>query len=249
MSYREIGDLYGVDLGTVRNRLIKLPEFTPRKPWTHVRRHQIDEHYFDEINTPTKAYLFGLLMADGSNIEGSCVSLDLTDRELVVLFRDELCRARTLKLLERVRPGHKKIFACRIKCASLSRTLARHGMVQSKTHKLKYPSAVSDELACHFVRGYFDGDGCITGAPASKTSAYLRWSFRLVGTRPFLTSVQEILAAQVKVRSSVRPTRSVFCLAVSGNQQVVKVRDWIYGSGGPSLQRKREKFSQVLAGR
>jgi hypothetical protein len=43
--------------------------------------------------------------------------------------------------------------------------------------------------------------------------------------------------------------KSVFSLYVRGNQQIARVRDWLYADNGPALQRKQEKFSQVLAER
>jgi hypothetical protein len=245
LTYRAIGEIYDVDLGTIRNRLLKLPGFEARKPWARNRKHAVIEDYFDAIDTPTKAYLFGLLMADGSNIEGSCVSLDLTDRELVLLFRNELCPKKTLKLLNRDRPGHKRIYACRFKCAELSRTLAAQGMVQSKTHKLVYPTCVPKELDTHFVRGYFDGDGSIFHSVPKHSPGYKSWRWRLVGTRQFLTAVQKILTKEVEVNSTIRKMKSVYELYVSGNRQIERVCRWMY-SDGPFLKRKHDRFLELI---
>jgi intein/homing endonuclease len=39
--------------------------------------------------------------------------------------------------------------------------LVKHGCVEKKSLILQFPKDLSQELISHFVRGYFDGDGCI----------------------------------------------------------------------------------------
>ena len=45
----------------------------------------------------------------------------------------------------------------------MSSDIAKAGAMQCKTHLLTFPSTniLPHELISHFIRGYFDGDGCI----------------------------------------------------------------------------------------
>lgn len=44
----------------------------------------------------------------------------------------------------------------------LSKRLAELGMIKTKTFLISLPNFIPNNLMKHFIRGYFDGDGCVT---------------------------------------------------------------------------------------
>ena len=75
-------------------------------------------------------------------------------------------------------------------------SLISKGCVPNKSLILKFPSEeiLPKELQRHFIRGYFDGDGTIGLYPHSKTNPKLEESLLIVGTKPFLEKVQDVLS-------------------------------------------------------
>ena len=70
----KIGKRYGTSHQPILKALKRMNvERTPRK---FNRKYSLNENYFDKIDTPNKAYILGLLYADGSNtISKSTISI------------------------------------------------------------------------------------------------------------------------------------------------------------------------------
>lgn len=64
----------------------------------------------------------------------------------------------------------------------LKQDLISHGCVPNKTKLLKFPD-LDNNLKKHFIRGYVDGDGCITKHNTSKVS------LEVLGTEDFLKAI------------------------------------------------------------
>ena len=65
--------------------------------------------------------------------------------------------------------------------------LSELGCVPNKSLVLKFPDYLSDEMLPHFIRGYFDGDGCIVNAKSGNHN------INLTSTKDFCISVQNIV--------------------------------------------------------
>ena len=89
------------------------------------------------------------------------------------------------------------------------------------------------------MRGYFDGDGCITTARHGKD---LR--FEILGTYEFLTMYEKTMNMNIK---EPKQTKSkAFSVKHGGNRQVKKIYDYLYKDATIYLERKRDIFIAVL---
>lgn len=80
MSTSEIGKIYGISDETIRVLLTK-----HNIPLKH-RKYHIDENYFDQIDDVNKAYILGLLYADGYHNEQShTISITLQEQDRHIL--------------------------------------------------------------------------------------------------------------------------------------------------------------------
>lgn len=67
------------------------------------RTYKLNEHYFDKIDTPNKAYILGFFYADGCNIMSKStvtMSLEETDKEILEKIRLEIGSERQLEFIE-----------------------------------------------------------------------------------------------------------------------------------------------------
>jgi hypothetical protein len=143
--------------------------------------------YFKVIDTPMKAWILGLLTADGSvTKETGQLKLELHSKDFEILetVRDELAPEARIRF--RVL-GKSPMARFVIQDQGLRADLASHGVVNAKSLITTWPAGVPDRYLNSFICGYFDGDGSLGTNPA------LRWAV-VSGNPAFLRVMQsEIL--------------------------------------------------------
>lgn len=136
------------------------------------RKYNFNEDYFKTIDTPNKAYWLGFIMADGCI--GSTGRKSRNDRLIITLkyadikHLDKLAKElnythkHTIRELHDKRGFTSKSCILRINSVTLCKDLMSHGVVPRKTGKERIPQTLNKNLYLDFLRGFFDGDGCIT---------------------------------------------------------------------------------------
>ena len=236
-STTSIATVYGVSRSCIVYRLHKSGVYLVTK---------VKDTVFDEIDSEEKAYYFGLLCADGwiSKLETSpCVGLYLKaeDRNIVEGFMKMFCdkEIRAVK-----RNGVVAGYQADINSKRLVEKLIEYGIDNDKSHTLRFPTCVPDEYLCDFVRGYFDGDGSISGNQTS-----------FVGTKWFIEKLIKVMSENANVSNKVTPfpvnadkgntiTKSI---AWSGINQARKIRDWMYRNGTSTIyiKRKHDRYYSI----
>lgn len=190
--------------------------------------------YFNQVDTPMKAYLLGLLAADGwvSPRNRVCLSLVSYDRSAVELLRDEVSPATRLK---DYRVNTSDMVSFGVQSAELAAGLAKYGVTPAKTHTLMWPELLPEELAGSFVGGYFDGDGSLGAG-----GGYPRWAITSASV-PFLEAIQQRAFNQTGtwIGGPYRDKRhSASSIVTTGHGQVRDLDEWIRAEV-PGLARKR----------
>lgn len=133
------------------------------------QKYKFDEHYFKNIDTANKAYFLGLLYADGCiflNKNSCAVSLKKEDDYILEKLKNELKSNKPLyvkketliKNTNYLSGIHSKL---ELNSKILTNDLQSLGMTPNKSLTLKFPSFIENKYMKDFIRGYFDGDGCI----------------------------------------------------------------------------------------
>lgn len=148
--------------------------------------HKLNREFFNEIDTEEKAYWLGFIYADGwisimDNQKDNRTSYELgievsiVDTEHLQKFAKSL-EYDTVKISKKKNEpvsvkqpngsyskGNKITFSStmRVYSKQIVLDLASQGVVERKTDSDIFPE-VERHLFKHFLRGYFDGDGCIT---------------------------------------------------------------------------------------
>lgn len=190
--------------------------------------------YFDQVDTPMKAYLLGLLAADGwvSPRNRVCLSLAAYDRSAVELLRDEVSPATRL---QEYRVSATDMVSFGVQAPQLAAGLAKYGVTPAKTHTLTWPELLPETLANSYVCGYFDGDGSL-----GKASGFPRWAITCASI-PFLEAIQQRAFNQTGtwIGGPYRDKRhSASSIVATGRGQVRDLDEWIHDEV-PGLARKR----------
>lgn len=135
----------------------------------HQNETKFNEHVFDEINSEEKAYWLGFIFADGyisSNSYRFELSLKGSDAEHLYKFNTFMQHNKDNISLGEIQQNGKTYVRCRWNVSNkhLWNSLNVLGCTPNKSLTLKFPSetALAAELIPNFIRGYFDGDGCLT---------------------------------------------------------------------------------------
>ena len=172
ISTSQISKNYNVH-PTAINYLLRKQNIKIRSMSEASRTYRINYTYFDNINTKEKAYILGLLYADGCNsTEINTVRLLLTeqDKDLLlqiskIIFIDEkpLIFRRGGEFVYKSKKYLRKNSYCfTINNKHISDKLNKLGLIKNKSLTLEFPTWLCSSLYSHFIRGYFDGDGCIS---------------------------------------------------------------------------------------
>jgi intein/homing endonuclease len=124
----------------------------------------------------------------------------------------------------------------------MSSDLKKQGAMRKKTLRLKFP-VLPNRLIRHFVRGYFDGDGCVCVARKRN-----RATLSIVGCRPLLSQMKTVMNDMgVSFIYLYRHSKKTSYLAVTHTEGLVQACRFLYGDGGIYLERKANKFREFFS--
>lgn len=213
------------------------------------RIYSLDETYFDVIDSEEKAYFLGLLYADGShNLKKYCISLELQEEDKPILDKLTIILQpdKPLFFNRKRKENHKNSYKFYVSSKYMSNRLSELGVGQNKAFTIRLPE-LRDDLIHHFIRGFFDGDGCISIYLIK--NKYQSCSFSITSNREFLEKIQEILIEQLQLNKTklARDNRgnNISSLVYGGKQNCLKIRDWLYKDATVYLQRKHDKFYSI----
>lgn len=213
--------------------------------------YHFNEHYFDNIDSQDKAYILGLLWADGHNRsdKGSVIlELQAEDKQLLESINEITGNERPLRrvALSEKNPNWKDQYNLLWQSKHLSSVLSGYGMCQRKSLVLEFPKWMNQELYPHFIRGYLDGDGCVCYMPKSN-----KLQVSMIGTRMFLEVVHEIcktIGVKTYITHDKRANEVICQLSIPSNIGSVSFLNWVYKDANLKMNRKYNKYQQFLTG-
>lgn len=224
-------------------RLLKRNKIPCRSKTCIATKYTLNENYFQYINTAEKAYFLGLLYADGyHNLRKRNVVLNLQAQDVYIIkkLNNAISSNRPLLLLPRAKETHQDQYRLSVINKTFSESLLKKGMTQAKSITLEFPneSQVPKYLINHFIRGYFDGDGCICLSNGRANTP----SVAICASLPFAISLMEIVK-KIGCNFGLSKPSKIHKLSMMGRKQCVKFCDWIYhNSDGLYLERKYVKY-------
>lgn len=226
-------------------------------------RYNYNKNYFLTIDTPAKAYWFGFICADGSITRFYAGErLRSMSIELTVKSDDEGHLHKYLSALESNTPvQHREVYlkatdkfytACRsvVNNTHLCWTLINHGCTPCKSLNLKFPEEkdVPSSLISHFMRGYFDGDGCIAQYDYNRQKTTV-WT--LCGTKDFLDAYASILMKNGininKLAAQDKRGEQIYELRLHDLENIHNAMEFLYRDSDESirLDRKFEAYKSM----
>jgi hypothetical protein len=213
------------------------------------RRYTLNEEYFNDINSIDKAYFLGLLYADGNiskTKDGYRVKIGLQERDSYILERLSFyCEFNGPILFRKgASKNHQNQKLLQIYSKGFYENARKQGLHDNKTFTLKPPS-LEPYYIKHFIRGYFDGDGCaFIKTYKSQTST----SISFLGTYSICSFIKNYLQDTLQLRSNTKilTKKSIFKYTINDRKDILKIKNFLYTDMEDCyLTRKLEKLQEM----
>ncbi|HRJ43858.1 MAG TPA: FAD-dependent thymidylate synthase, partial [Caldilineaceae bacterium] len=219
-SAEAISEAYDVHPTTIRDIVMRSgAEFRDRRA---SRTMYIRTDFFDQIGTPLKAQILGLIYADGNvaQRDGVISHASIAQHSNYKAWLKRLGALWGGSVISGGRDGSSKLT---IPGTELAEALVQHGVMPAKSKVLKPPS-LPDELIPHFIRGYMEGDGYI-----SKQSSQPR--IVILGTPELLKWMHRAICDGLNWNQNQtlrRRSDHLYELSIGGRFQVPDLLEWLY---------------------
>jgi hypothetical protein len=253
MSVTQLAEKYNVDRKKL-SRLLKSKGVTVRKDG----KKPIDSHYFDNIDTSAKAYWLGFLYADGcvgsfgSHFYNVEVGLQERDIKQLEKLRDALHSKHSIskKSANLVYDNgeyteHPVVRIC-FSDRYIYKALISHGCGPNKTFTVQFPTDIPFELMSHFLRGHFDGDGCIYDTNKSRGMSIVSASYDFIQSyKEFFKENYDFVLYESKSKSK---NGYLYQLGVNSKKSMIWLCNYLYADSDESirLDRKYEKAKKYI---
>ena len=251
-SKYETGGYTGTDLAkeynisaVAINALLRRHGYKARSQSELQRKYPVDESFFDKIDTEQKAYILGLLYADGyNNTDRNAVALSLkeSDKDILLKITGIIQPSKPLSFIKFNNKNWSNQFRMVVQNKHISKRLVELGCGKKKTFKIKFPmnNQVPECLLNHFVRGYWDGDGWIGKKEISVvgTLVFCNYLARLIKTNFGINCFMETRHQERK--------NNIRTLKISGGKQVRIFLKWMYKGSSIYMERKYMIYLQHL---
>lgn len=220
--------------------ILKRNTVTTRNISEGLRKFKVNNDYFEKIDTKDKAYFLGLLIADGNNeVVGFRLQLKESDKHILETFKEKINYTGNLLFVKSKNIKHSNSYLLRINSKKLSKDLSKLSCIPAKSHHTYFPD-IPEKFHSHFIRGVFDGDGCIHISGGQKC-------FTIMGNILLVEKIQEILIKKCNlkknsIRVSHKCKNNIVEFRYGGNKTCLKIFNYLYENATVFLKRKFEKF-------
>ena len=215
---------------------------------------KVNKNFFKKWS-PNMAYVLGFFAADGYmtlNKRGAHFwNIQINDGELLKEIRKSIQSEHKISVRVKTRKEEKTSYRLQIGSREMYNDLYNLGMRQNKTRSLTVPK-VSNRYFCHFVRGYFDGDGNVWMGGINKERKTLHLTIQTIFTscsKKFLQKIKDNLERNNIQKGILRQGKGNFYRLTYSVCNSLKLYDFMYNNIGTSklfLKRKKDVFERYI---
>lgn len=241
-TYKEIGRIIRRSAYSVQSKTRFLP-FQKK-----VNKYQIDHNFFQEWSYEM-AYVLGFITADG-NLQktkyGHLIHIAADDYDVIAKIKAAM--GMTGRILENKRENGKISYNLRFSDKSIFNDLLKLGITPRKSLTIK-PPVIPRKYLWHYIRGFFDGDGCVyirtTKYPSKLHVLFYTGSFAMA---KFLYKVSKIILPKYKGKIMVRKKITNYYILHFGQRDSEILFKLLYKDANMFMKRKYETFLRGLNG-
>lgn len=212
----------------------------------------LNESYFNVIDTAEKAYWLGFIYADGyitKRKNSDCFGISLSDKDIDHLIKFKNCINSSHKIGIYINKTgfnvEKHLKCCKI-CIynqNFVNNLFNKGVLYNKSKILISPTLeqVPKEFISHFIRGYFDGDGSVY-----KTND--GGCVSILGTKNICEWILKYFKTVVNTNVKIYKykNKDIYEFKIGGINNFKDCFKYLYKDADVYLERKYQKFLNIF---
>jgi len=199
-----------------------------------------------------------------------CISITQLEQDVDIIEKIKNCMKSNHTLSSTIQANGKTKYRLAIYNYKLSEDLIHLGCMPNKSLTLKFPAKelIPKDLLRHFIRGYFDGDGCIwegkpkiTECKNKKGELVKRFvhnmKFTFTGCYSFINALQDKIIEDLEFRKTKlnfskaknpnnNTSDKVCTMEYSGKKQIEKFYNYLYKDATIYGNRKHQKFVNII---
>lgn len=222
-----------------------------------LNQNNVNNDYFDDINTENKAYLLEFFIADGylhsrSNRFG--INIQENDKNILEIANKDICPERTIYTNNRTTNEIKRMNQCVLRWSSENMKnifINKYNITPNKTYCINFEfpfEEIPDYLISHFIRGFIDGDGNFKKIGGSLT---------MVGTsKLFLNQIGKYISnltegIEYNIKEIQGKTVKYYVLSfnmfrTNKPEKILQIYNYLYKDSTIFLQRKKDIIESYL---
>lgn len=241
-SATEIAYDYDVSTNTVIKYLrLSGVKMRNQSPVRMTYKKKVNSKYFEKIDSIEKAYFLGLLFADGNVYNNTItISLKRCDRDILEKFKSSIEGEMNIY-------DYKNESILKFSDKLFKEFLIYQGVTPNKSLTIKYPK-IKKCFDRHFIRGYFDGDGCIS-IHKDKRDGSQRGQVNICsGSNYFIEELVDKLVSLTNIkRNKIRCPNGVYNIVDWGGlSDVESIYNFLYKDTDLYIERKKKTFDLVM---
>lgn len=227
-----------------------------RKDYPMHRSYKIDLDFFTTIDTEEKAYILGFICADGHiEVNNPRITIQLKDSDYKHLekIRDAMHSTHPIERNIVAENPYKKsenktLYKCTLALngKKLIEPLIVMGIAGNKTYSLNSSvmQYIPENLVRHFLRGYFDGDGCISWEKRYKSGD--KSTINIAGNYDFLQgSFNKYFPTKCKLYP-YKTSRQCYAYVIADKKEVLRFLAYLYNDAKIYLDRKYNLYKYAM---
>lgn len=218
-----------------------------------------NHNYFDNIDTEIKAYLLGFFIADGwLNVGNSRFGLQIKEEDNIVLhyIKNEFVNDSVISTKNRTTETvtRKNISTIRWTSSHMKDIfMNKYKILENKTYDKTFIfpfEEIPEHLIRHFIRGFFDGDGCFSKIKQSLSITIISTSLNFLNQiAKYFTNLSE--GINEVIREINGKTTNYYTLNFNFErtdkpEKVLKIYNYLYDDSELYLIRKKDKIESYL---
>lgn len=236
-SCQVIADSFKVTFHTISNILEKNNIARDNK----YKNINLNENYFEKIDSNDKAYFLGFMLTDGNvSLNENIIRLSLSskDEEILNIFKEKTGNENKICVREDEKHSERTF---QLRSKKWKDDLAKYGVVPQKTSIGEMP-ILSTDMMPHLIRGMIDGDGWI-----SSNSHQIGFC----GNEKTVNQLKEYLVKTLDVYNVkiIHASENLWQVTWASKTDIEKIGNYIYqNKDNCFLSRKYNNFLQIIHG-
>lgn len=248
VTQEAIAEKYGLSMPTIIKILkqYKVPIWKKAQLFSP----NLDEAYFEDINSQDKAYFLGYITADAcvfwKNARNAFLTMELHEKDKYILeaFMEAVGCNRKL-----VANKKSRTLAATVTSTKMVRDLERYHVHPRSSLTQEFWDEVPDAYLASYMRGLVDGDGSFGFYARPGRSVHKKQFCMCSGSKTFMEGFTTKMADALGVtlpRITADTDRNLYDARWLRNDDLETIISFLYSTDGPYLARKKEVADRIV---